>query len=57
MVSVNTMNSKYAILLFTIAPNETVLMKLWGLETTPLSTAEMRVERNTETTTIPPTVL
>ncbi len=37
--------------------NETVLMKLWGLETTPLSTAEMRVERNTETTTIPPTVL
>ena len=26
-------------------------MKVWGLETTPLSTAGMRVERNNETIT------
>lgn len=32
-------------------------MKVWGLETTPLSTARMRVERNTEITTMQPTVL
>jgi len=32
-------------------------MKVWGLETTPLSTAGMRVERNNKTTTMQPTVL
>lgn len=32
--------------LVNIVANETVLMKVWGLETTPLSTAKKRMERS-----------